>query len=104
AESQGWMLVFLSVAAFGHQCWASSMLTLPADLFSGPVVASCSGLTGTGATLGGILATQLTGWGVQNPAYTPVFPRARLTHPLAAALVLLLVRPGGDRETKLSTA
>jgi ACS family hexuronate transporter-like MFS transporter len=104
AESHAWMMALVSVAAFGHQCWASSMLTLPADLFRGGVVASCSGLTGTGATLGGILATELTGWVVQHHGYTAVFTWAGLMHPLAAVLVLLLVRPRTRRETGTSMA
>jgi ACS family hexuronate transporter-like MFS transporter len=93
-ESHAAMLALVSVAAFGHQCWASSILTLPADLFRGPVVASCSGLSGTGATLGGILATELTGLVVasEHLGYAPVFTWAGLMHPLAAILVLLLVR------------
>ena len=93
APTDAAMLAFMSVAAFGHQCWASSMLTLPADLFRGGVVASCSGLSGTGATIGGILATELTGRVVEHFGYAPVFTWAGLMHPLAAVLVILLVRP-----------
>jgi ACS family hexuronate transporter-like MFS transporter len=91
-DSQAAMLALISVATFGHQCWSSSTLTLPADLFRGPVVASCSGLTGSGATIGGMLATPLTGYVVQHVGYSPVFAWAGLMHPLAALLVLWLVR------------
>ena len=92
AESQAWMLALISVATFGHQCWASCMLTLPADLFEGSVVATCSGLSGTGATLGGMVVTPLTGYVVMQLGYAPVFAWAGLMHPAAALLVLFFVR------------
>jgi ACS family hexuronate transporter-like MFS transporter len=87
-----WMLAFVSVAAFAHQAWASGMLTLPADLLRGGAVASCTGLTGTGAALGGLLATSCTGWIVDHHGYAPVVVANGFLHPLAAVLVVLLVR------------
>jgi len=86
------MLAFVSVATFAHQAWASSMLTLPADLLRGGAVASCTGLTGTGATIGGLLATFFTGRIVEHVGYTPVVVWNSFMHPLALLLVLLLVR------------
>lgn len=83
-----------SIAGFAHQWFASSMLTLPADLFRGPVVATCSGLTGLGATLGGILATIATGsWLDAHPGgYGPLFVIAGIGHPLAVVAIYALVR------------
>jgi ACS family hexuronate transporter-like MFS transporter len=92
-QSPAAMLAFISLATFAHQSWASGILTLPADLFRGPVVGSCMGLTGTGAGLGGILATFLIGKVVQHQGYAPVFVWAGLMHPLSAIIVLALVRP-----------
>ena len=92
AESHAAMLALISVATFGHQAWASCILTLPADLFRGGVVASCSGLTGTGATIGGMIVTPVTGLVVQHIGYAPVFAWASVMHPLAAVVVLLLIR------------
>lgn len=83
-----------SIAGFAHQAYASSVLTLPADLFRGPVVATCSGISGLGATLGGILASLATGWWLDaHPGgYGPLFVLAGLGHPLAVALLFLLLR------------
>jgi len=39
AEHWQWAIVCLSFAAFGHQSWAASVLTLPADLFPKRMVA-----------------------------------------------------------------
>jgi ACS family hexuronate transporter-like MFS transporter len=86
------MLALISLATFAHQAWASSILTLPGDLFRGPVVGSCMGLTGTGAGLGGILATFLIGKVVQHEGYTPVFVWAGLMHPLSCIVVFSLMR------------
>jgi ACS family hexuronate transporter-like MFS transporter len=98
AEAAWLLIALVSIATFGHQFWASSILTLPADLFRGRVVASCSGLTGTGATIGGIIASGLTGAIVTHPhGYTAVFTWAGLMHPLAVVLILLLIRPRTPR-------
>ena len=86
------MLALISVATFAHQSWASSMLTLPADLFSGRAVASVTGIAGSGAGVGGILATFVIGIVVQQGGYAPVFLWAGLMHPLAALIVLALIR------------
>ena len=81
-----------SAVAFAHQWFASSMLTLPADLFRGPVVATCSGLTGMGASCGAILATLGIGHFVADVGYGPLFVIAGLGHPIAVAAIYLLVR------------
>jgi ACS family hexuronate transporter-like MFS transporter len=97
AHSTATAVAFVSVATFGHQCWASSMLTLPADLFRGRVVASASGWSGTGATIGGLLASVTIGVVVGGPlGYAPVFVWAGLMHPLAALIVLATIRARAD--------
>lgn len=91
-DSSAALIACVSIATFAHQFFASSMLTLPADLFRGPVVATCSGISGTGATLGGILATLCIGGFVAKIGYGPLFVIAGLMHPLAAATIYALVR------------
>jgi ACS family hexuronate transporter-like MFS transporter len=86
------MLILISIATFAHQSWASSMLTLPADLFSGKTVASVTGITGSGAGVGGILATFAIGLIVQHVGYAPIFTWAGLMHPISAIVVLATVR------------
>ena len=67
------------------------MLTLPADLFPSNVVASVSGLSGTGAAFGGLLFTLLTSYLVDTVSYAPVFALAALLHPIAAVVLVLVV-------------
>lgn len=86
------MLTLISIATFAHQSWASSMLTLPADLFAGRSVATVTGIAGTGAGFGGILATFAIGLAVQRGGYAPVFLWAGLMHPLSAIIIMALVR------------
>ena len=84
-------VVLISLVTFGHQFWASSVLTLPADLFGGAGAPTCSGLAGSAATIGGILATLATGAIVDRHGFGPVFTWAGCMHPLAAILILLLI-------------
>jgi ACS family hexuronate transporter-like MFS transporter len=86
------MLAFVSLAAFAHQAWSSSTLTLPGDLLRGGAVASCTGLSGTGAAIGGLLATWATGHVVQHFGYTRIVVWNGFMHPLAALLVLAMIR------------
>jgi hypothetical protein len=51
-----------------------------------------TGITGSGAGVGGILATFVIGLIVQHVGYAPVFTWAGLMHPLSAVVVLLTVR------------
>lgn len=93
-ETVAGILACASIAGFAHQFFASSVLTLPADLFRGPLVATCSGLSGLGATIGGILANVGTGWWLeQSPdGYRQLFVLAGIGHPLAAVLLMLFLR------------
>jgi len=59
------------------------------DLFPRGVVASVSGLSGTGAGLGGMTFMLVVGVVVDRFSYVPVFTAAALM-PLAAATIILL--------------
>ena len=74
-----------------HQSWSTNMLTLPADMFPSNVVASVSGLSGTGAACGGMLFTLLTGYLVDHFSYAPVFTLAAIMHPIAAMVLVFVV-------------
>jgi len=80
-------IALISVATFAYQAWGSNILTLPADLFPPAVVASVSGLSGTGAATGGMAFTLLTGYLVDRFSYAPVFVAAGLM-PLAAFAIV----------------
>lgn len=86
-------LALISVATFAYSTWAANVLTLPADLFPQAVVASVSGLSGTGAALGGMIFTLIIGAVVDSFSYTPVFVAAGVMPLVAAGIILLNVRP-----------
>lgn len=77
-------LGLISLVTFAFSCWSANILTLPADLFPQNVVASVSGVSGTGAALGGMIFTLLIGMIVDRFSYLPVFIAAG-TMPLIAA-------------------
>lgn len=85
-------LALISLATFAHQSWSTNMLTLPADLFPSQAVASVSGLSGFGAAFGGFLFQGLTGYLLDHFSYAPVFALAAMMHPLAAIVLLSVVR------------
>ena len=90
-ESLAVVMGLISLATFAHQSWSTNMLTLPADLFPSNVVASVSGLSGTGAAFGGLLFTFLTGYLVDTVSYAPVFTMAAILHPIAAMVLVFVV-------------
>lgn len=82
-DDAGMALALISVATFSYSTWAANILTLPADLFPQHIVASVSGLSGTGAATGGMIFTLIVGAVVDRFSYIPVFTAAGLM-PLAA--------------------
>jgi MFS transporter, ACS family, hexuronate transporter len=93
APSAATAIALVSVVTFAYSCWAANVLTLPADVFPGSVVASAVGLNGSAAGIGGMLSTLSVGWVVQHYSYTPVFTTAAFAPLLAATAILCLVRP-----------
>jgi len=81
-------VALISLATLAYSSWAANILTLPADLFPHNVVASVSGLSGTGAAIGGMIFTLVIGVVVDRFSYLPVFTAAALM-PLVAASILL---------------
>ena len=67
------------------------MLTLPTDLFSPRQTGSVSGLSGTGAGLGGLAFTYVIGKVADRFSYTPIFLAAGLMPLAALAIVQLLI-------------
>jgi MFS transporter, ACS family, hexuronate transporter len=83
-----------SFVVLGHAIWVANLLTLPADIFPSGQVGTASGLSGMGGSVGGILATLLTGYIVTRFSYTPLFVWAGLMHPLAFLLIWRLLPNG----------
>lgn len=91
ASSADACIALVSVATFAYAAWGTIMLTLPTDLFPSRKTGSVSGLSGTGAGLGGLAFTWLTGIVVDRVSYTPIFLMAGLLPVIALMLVQLLV-------------
>jgi MFS transporter, ACS family, aldohexuronate transporter len=94
AHVESWQLAILclSIAAFGHQSWSASTLTLPADLFPRRMVASCYGFAAMMGVLGGAVSQWYVGSLIEQVGYVPVFTVAGCLHPIGALAVLLFVR------------
>jgi ACS family hexuronate transporter-like MFS transporter len=83
-------LSLISVVTFAIGAWSTTIVGLAADILPPAAVGSMSGLSGTGAALGGIVFTMLTGWLVDRFSYGPVFWMAA-SAPLVGFIVLLLL-------------
>jgi ACS family hexuronate transporter-like MFS transporter len=85
-------------ATFSYACFTTIANVLPSDLFHSESVASVSGLSGTGAGLGTIVAFLLVGYvsdarqGAGTHAFDPIIVVAGLIPLAGMILVLLLVR------------
>ena len=82
----------LAIATFAYAALSTMILNLPADIYRSDSVASVSGLSGTGAGAGTILATYLTGMVADRYSFRPVLIVASMIPIVAAAAVLILVR------------
>jgi ACS family hexuronate transporter-like MFS transporter len=81
-------LALISLATFAYSAWAANILTLPADLFPQYVVASVTGLSGTGAAFGGMIFTLIVGAVVDRFSYVPIFVAAGLMPLVAASFIM----------------
>ncbi|HJZ73740.1 MAG TPA: MFS transporter [Vicinamibacterales bacterium] len=82
----------LAIATFAYAALSTMILNLPADLYPTGSVASVSGLSGTGAGVGTVLATYLTGIVADRYSFRPVLIVASAIPIAAAAAILILVR------------
>jgi ACS family hexuronate transporter-like MFS transporter len=86
-------MALISVVLFAFQFWVNNVQTLPSDLFPSSLVASISGLAGTGAGVGAMIFTLSTGWVVDHLGYTPILIASGLLVPLGTLFLFLLLQP-----------
>jgi MFS transporter, ACS family, hexuronate transporter len=84
-------IVFISIATFSYAGWAAVFIALATDIFSGELMASVYGITGTAAGVGGIVFTLVTGYTVEKVSFVPMFVAAGLLPVLGTVLVLALI-------------
>ena len=86
------LVICFSIATFCYAAFSTIVLALPADLYPTRSVASVSGMSGTGAGIGTIIATYLTGFAADHYSFKPVLIAASLMPVAAGILLMLLVR------------
>ena len=91
-DSFGWLVACFAASTLAYAAFSTMVLNLPADIYPTRSVASVSGMSGTGAGIGTILATYATGVVADRYSFEPILVVASLV-PLAATLaVVTLVR------------
>jgi MFS transporter, ACS family, aldohexuronate transporter len=85
----------LALATFAYAALSTMILNLPADIYPSDSVASVSGLSGTGAGVGTVLATYLTGIVADRYSFRPVLIVASAIPIVAAIAIMMLVRNNG---------
>jgi len=81
-----------AIATFCYAALSTMILNLPADLYPARSVASVSGLSGTGAGIGTIIATYTTGYVADHYSFEPLLIGASLVPLVAMVALLMLVR------------
>jgi ACS family hexuronate transporter-like MFS transporter len=88
----------LAVATFGYAALSTMILNLPADIYPPTSVASVSGMSGTAAGIGTIIATYITGYVADRYSFEPLLIGGSLIPLVAMVALLMLVR---ERETAI---
>jgi ACS family hexuronate transporter-like MFS transporter len=96
-----WLVACFAASTLAYAAFSTMVLNLPADIYPTGSVASVSGMSGTGAGIGTILATYATGIVADRYSFEPILVAASLI-PLAATLaVVTLVRNNRATEAGL---
>ena len=90
-DSVGLAIGLIAIAMFAIQFKASSMFTLPADLFASRDVGTVWGIYGAVGSFGGAAFGYITGVVVENYSWTPIFVAAALMHIVSAVLINIFV-------------
>ncbi len=85
------LVICFSLATFCYAAFSTIVLALPADLYPTRSVASVSGMSGTGAGIGTIIATYLTGFAADHYSYRPVLIVASILPVIAGTLLMVLI-------------
>lgn len=83
-----WLAVVIIAVMFACQtCWMANQLALLSEYFPRSAVATVISISAIGGSLGGIVATLLTGQAVQRYGYVPVFTAMSALHVTALATI-----------------
>ncbi|HKQ90383.1 MAG TPA: MFS transporter, partial [Blastocatellia bacterium] len=87
-----WLVACFAISTLAYAALSTMVLNLPADIYPTGSVASVSGMSGTGAGIGTITATYLTGVVADRYSFEPILIAASLIPLLAVVAALALVR------------
>lgn len=87
-----------AVSTFAYAAFSTVILNLPADIYPTGSVATVSGLGGTGAGVGTIVAIYATGWVSDRYSFAPILLGASVLPLVALAAMLVLVRNTREME------
>ncbi|OAM89756.1 MFS transporter [Termitidicoccus mucosus] len=92
-----WVAIAIIAVMFACQtCWMANQLSLLSESFPRSATATVISISAIGGSLGGIVATLLTGQAVQHYGYVPVFTAMSVLHLAAlAAIGFVLFRKRG---------
>jgi MFS transporter, ACS family, aldohexuronate transporter len=96
-----WIVICFAVSTLAYAALSTMILNLPADIYPTGSVASVSGMSGTGAGIGTIAATYLTGLVADRYSFEPILIAASLVPLLAMLAVLTLVRNNDATEQRI---
>lgn len=91
-NSYFWLVACFAISTLMYAAFSTMALNLPADIYPTGSVASVSGMSGTGAGIGTIIATYLTGLVADRYSFEPILIAASLIPLLALIAVVMLVR------------
>jgi MFS transporter, ACS family, aldohexuronate transporter len=85
-------IALISVSTSAHQGWSANVFTLSSDIFPKKDVATVVGIGGCAGAIGGAIIAPCAGYVLQyTGSYIPLFVIASVMHPLAIALVHLII-------------
>jgi ACS family hexuronate transporter-like MFS transporter len=90
--SLGWLTTCFAISTFAYAALSTMILNLPADVYPTKSVASVSGMSGTAAGIGTIIATYVTGMVADRYSFEPILIGASLIPFVGTMAVLMLVR------------
>ena len=91
-SNYAWLLALFAYATFAYAACSTMFLSLPADVFHTRAVGSVSGMGGTAAGVGTLIATYLIGKVTDRFSFQPVVIAASIVPCLATVLFVTLVR------------
>jgi ACS family hexuronate transporter-like MFS transporter len=90
-QSLGALILLFAISTLSYAALSTMLLNLPADVYPPHSVATVSGLSGTGAGLGTIVATYFIGKVADASSFAPVLMTASVVPLIAAAVVVALI-------------